>query len=671
MALSVKVYDNGDHTCLVWLPADLQPIPQCRGFAIQRTLNRTQQAFLQNHVGFTDGQQPPAKGQEWKWPIQRYLWWDYSVNPGDQVQYQVIPVIGPNAQSLRLATELASPQTPVVEITGQDGKSIAAYFNRGIIASQWVARELAAEEKNQQANKTALMSVVKQPGDPLRNGLSGLLRPQLLKMMQDVKAQGGKAFAALYELNDPELLDAMRAIGANFNLILGNGAFKPPDNDENEEIRAQLKQENSIHVFDRLVSSGHFAHNKILICCDSGGKAQRVLSGSTNWTVTGLCTQANNGLIIDDPEVADAYLQQWQRLQQASNGFPPELVKANSTQKTFTVNGAQVSVWFTPTDAMEDLQQARRLINQAQEGILFLFFNPGTFQDDPNRWTLLQSILYRHHEESNPDYNPNLYIRGVVNQEIQGLTEDAVPADEKTPTRIAKIRKGGHLNPQLDPANPVHPVALVTGGMEPPLRLGADVQVPANIKAKFHDWEQELLGASQVMIHSKCVVIDPFGEHPVVMTGSHNLGPKASSKNDDNLVIIEGNAALAQAYAVNIIAIFQEYRFRHYVAQHSVDPNAWHGLEDNDTWQQGYVTGDAEAELGFWLGQKPAAASAASQKPAAATATPVKAVQTTAAARVGAGRLKPADKKLQRANVHTTPRKSHATGRHQQIGKKK
>ncbi len=46
MALSVKVYDNGDHACLVWLPTDLQPIPQCRGFAIQRTLNGTQQSFL-------------------------------------------------------------------------------------------------------------------------------------------------------------------------------------------------------------------------------------------------------------------------------------------------------------------------------------------------------------------------------------------------------------------------------------------------------------------------------------------------------------------------------------------------------------------------------------------------------------------------------------------------
>jgi len=37
MSLELKVYDNGDHTCLVWLPTDGKPTPNCRGFAIKRT----------------------------------------------------------------------------------------------------------------------------------------------------------------------------------------------------------------------------------------------------------------------------------------------------------------------------------------------------------------------------------------------------------------------------------------------------------------------------------------------------------------------------------------------------------------------------------------------------------------------------------------------------------
>jgi hypothetical protein len=289
----------------------------------------------------------------------------------------------------------------------------------------------------------------------------------------------------------------------------------------------------------------------------------------------------------------------------------------------------------------------------------------------------LQSILYRHQPESNPYYNSNLYIRGVVNQEIQGVTEDSLPADQKAPNQVAKIRKGAHLNPKLDPANPVHPVALITGGVEPPLRLDEDVQVPANIKAKFHNWVPELLGASQVMIHSKCVVIDPFGEHPVVITGSHNLGPKASGKNDDNMVIIEGNAALAQAYAVNIISIFQQYRYRHYVGEHTA-PNAWHGLEDNDTWQQGHLTGDAEAEMQFWLGKTPASAGGSIQTPqkavsatASASDTPSAATPAKAAtAGAGTARHQPVPHETHLQNEHKASQKAHFQSHHNPKGKK-
>ncbi len=88
--------------------------------------------------------------------------------------------------------------------------------------------------------------------------------------------------------------------------------------------------------------------------------------------------------------------------------------------------------------------------------------------------------------------------------------------------------------------------------------------VPKNIKDTFHAWETEVLG-SGVHVHSKVIVLDPFGANPVVMTGSHNLGFEASSANDDNLMIVEGNAPLAAAYAANIIAIYQAYRWNAYV----------------------------------------------------------------------------------------------------------
>jgi phosphatidylserine/phosphatidylglycerophosphate/cardiolipin synthase-like enzyme len=585
MSIELKVYDNGDHTCLVWLPEDDKPIPNCRGFSIRR-LQNGQESYLHGLVGFSDTDKLDPNAP-WKFPLQRFLWWDYLVKPGDKVQYSVVPVIGANKDQLSLDSGNASPLTPEMEITGQSTPHIAAYFNKGIVAAQWVSRALASEPKN-----SKIKDLVAKTGDPLRNSLSGLLRPNILSLLADAKKNGNKIFAALYELNDPELIAGLTALGKDCNLILANGAFKdnnPPDNDENSAVRKQLKPH--INVFDRIVKKGHFGHNKFVVFCDSNGTPQRVLTGSTNWTSSGLCTQANNAIIIDDPAVAADFYAAWQRIKDAGNDYTPELVNGNSSAKTHQVDGCPVTPWFVRTSAAQDLEFARTLINSAKEGILFLFFNPGTFQQDPKHWTLLQNILERHNQSS-PNFNADLYFCGVVNQEIPQLTEAGPP------------KKGKKPGP-LDPTVNADPVTLYQNGVESPQRLSHDVLVPHNIKTQFHDWEKELLGASMVNIHSKVIVLDPFGENPAVMTGSHNLGFKASNANDDNLVIIQGNAPLAVAYAINIVAIFQTYRWNSYVEAHRADPNVWHGLVDDDKWQDSYLTGDELKEIKFWLGVLP------------------------------------------------------------------
>jgi phosphatidylserine/phosphatidylglycerophosphate/cardiolipin synthase-like enzyme len=604
MSIELKVYDNGDHTCLVWLPSDQQPIQKCRGFAIQRirkaSTGKEQTDYLHGFVGFTDKDTLDPKNPGLFKPLQRFMWWDYLIDPGDIVQYSVIPVTGEDKDHLSLNTGLASSLTEKMTITGQCTGHISAYFNKGIVAAQWVSRAMDKEPK-----KSSIQNLIKTLNDPLRDALSGLLRPEITSLLADAKKAGGKIYALLYELNDPELINALVAFGQDCNLILGNGAFKPPDNDENKAVRAQLKSK--IRVYDRIVTSGHFAHNKVVVVCDAAGKPLRVLTGSTNWTSSGLCTQANNGLIVDDPEVAQDYLDAWNRIHAAGNGFPPNLITANSTAKTFAVDGCSVTPWHVPTSHAQDLDYARKLINGAKEGILFLFFNPGTFQPDdtPEKWTLLQNVLNRHHQENNAYYNPNLYIKGVVNQDIPYLTTDTPPKAPKTGPKVKKVPVAS-----MDPTAAAHPVALYSNGVEAPDRLSHDVLVPDNIKQQFHDWEKELLRAGIVNIHSKVIVLDPFGQNPVVMTGSHNLGFKASSKNDDNLIIIEGNGALAAAYAINIIAIFQTYRWNSYVEAHRQDPKEWHGLEDDDTWQAGHLTGDNLAELKFWLGEEEAAGGA-------------------------------------------------------------
>ena len=578
MSIDLKVYNNGDHTALIWFPKNGKPIKDCRGFGIRRVLNGTE-SYLHNFVGFSETQVPdPAN--PWKFPIQRYMWWDYKVIQGDVVQYSIVPVVGPDQTKLQLSPADASPLSDKITVSSSMSPNMNVYFNKGIVSAQWVSRAL-----DKLGNNPKLKDVISDPKNELRVALSGMLRPALLDKLAEVKKNGGQIYGSLYELNDPELLGALTALGKNCHLILANGAFKtntPPDNDENMAIRKTLK--NQVDLYDRLVQLGHFAHNKIIIFCDSKGTPQSVLTGSTNWTITGLCTQANNGLIINDANLAAYYFSEWQQIKAAGSGYPASFATFNSTPKTLTIDGAKVTQWFVPTTAAQDLEYARTLIRNAKDGILFLFFNPGVYADGIKpkvQWTLLQDIIDRHDQKS-ANYDPALYIQGVVNQEINGLTSPYDPAK-------AVAKKSGKAAP---------PVSLIGGSA--PGNLSPESMVPKNIKDKFFNWEKEIMNVG-VHIHSKVIIVDPFGDHPVVMTGSHNLGFKASSKNDDNLCIIEGNGALAAAYAINIIATYQNYRWNANVEANRNNPKFWHGLEDDDTWQNSYLTGKDLAELNFWM----------------------------------------------------------------------
>jgi len=58
------------------------------------------------------------------------------------------------------------------------------------------------------------------------------------------------------------------------------------------------------------------------------------------------------------------------------------------------------------------------------------------------------------------------------------------------------------------------------------------------------------LDAGHASAHSKIMIIDADSA-PVVITGSYNFTHAAQYRNAENLLILRGNPALAQAYAIN------------------------------------------------------------------------------------------------------------------------
>src|SRR6185503_10689897 len=141
-----------------------------------------------------------------------------------------------------------------------------------------------------------------------------------------------------------------------------------------------------------------------------------------------------------------------------------------------------------------------------------------------------------------------------------------------------------------------------------PKTMPLRVAIPGIIMDKARKWFAKETRFNMVMIHSKTIVIDPFGKKPVVITGSHNLGPKASGKNDDNFVLIENSPELAEQYAVNIASVFAHYKMRYNQAKAAQDakakkkkpPQPYDGNKDDDKWQDWYKGPEKVQEIDFW-----------------------------------------------------------------------
>src|SRR5207249_1922681 len=117
--------------------------------------------------------------------------------------------------------------------------------------------------------------------------------------------------AALYELGDEELIAKLETLGKRLFIVLSN-AVKIEERskkklDSNADARTRLGQTGSTK-WDRIMPSNHIGHNKFLVYVDRKGDPQAVLLGSTNWTSTGLSTQTNNTIVVEDPKLAARYL---------------------------------------------------------------------------------------------------------------------------------------------------------------------------------------------------------------------------------------------------------------------------------------------------------------------------------------------------------------------------
>lgn len=495
------------------------------------------------------------------------------------------------------------------------GGAIRATYTNGILSTQNLLQQLTAARKARGEAAPAHVSPgptlgvspgllaelkrdIPEAGNAIRTFLTGDVLSFLQTLMDRAEAGAGELYLALYELHDKELIDQLvrlAGLGKAHVILSTAGKYdpnpkpkkgQPPPpgpkkpviwDTENHPARAKLHAA-SANVQDRLFNNDdHIGHNKFTVYVE-GGVAKAVLTGSTNWTETGLCTQSNNALLIEDAAVAARYLAYWKRLEadpqpaggadiasgqgaHAETGFAPSKgvqgakLRTDNAVPTAPITLAdgktQVETLFSPNTQAKtktgtsptpvDLARVYSLMDGAHDAILFLTFLPGLSGK--------QNIIGEAAKLAKA--KPKLLVQGAISD------PSALPPDDPgQPTEYTKPDGSKAKLPQR---------AI----WWPDGHDGRVVMVrAAAVTAPTGDLQPELLSAGHAIIHDKIIVLDPLD--PVrctVITGSHNLGYKASYQNDENLLIIRGNQPLAISYAVHVLDVYDHYVMRAKLAE--------------------------------------------------------------------------------------------------------
>ncbi len=593
-------FSNNDVITIAWSFGE-KPVG-CIGFAIYRIDHQNVAKALPNKAVFENTKDSGNRSSE-KFPIQKFYWKDVyarleAEESGNRTfTYKIVPMEGTPGNVHPMTTYLPLLTDPVT-ISPNVGNNMKAYFNRGIISTQRIANYL---KKNNDSRP--LRDIVGEyPGNnELRDSLSGDMVEALTEFMARAK-DSGRIYAGLYELHDEQLIESLCKLGNRLSIVLSNSVAKIKDPtggthvnrkgktvdneiniDTNDDARELLIRANADH-YARKMPNGHIGHNKFLVYEDSAGIPQAVLFGSTNWTSTGLCTQSNNTMVIEDRQFAERYRDYWHQIKDDTIGAGSKKTALqgagfrtwNSEGKKIKVDGINLQSWFSPNTpkarssnhATElrppDMEKVVEAINSAQQAILFLAFYPGS--PCIANWTASALKVKK-----------DLFVRGMVTNNTASESFYYELMDEVPPKREKKQR------------------------VKEDFRVGSAQAFDGTVMPE--GWIKEILKAGFAIIHDKIMVIDPFSKNCKVITGSHNLGHKASYDNDENMVIIEGNKKLALAYATHILDIYDHFNYRIYYKKYGKGTNAFL-KPSSELFLKQYFKESGEpnsAQLRFWM----------------------------------------------------------------------
>jgi hypothetical protein len=475
-------------------------------------------------------------------PIQKYRWTHVPGSTHQGLQpiigayiYSVTPRYFDADQSMQpIDTSLTVKVT--VPVGPFKKGSLALGFTRGYMQSQAFAHHFGPQALLQPTGHALLYNTAQQAGTNAQGQsftyadeylwMGSTARVQVFNLLNEVLNNTSlhlDMFA--YDLNEPDILQTLLQLAkvGRVRIILDNAALhtnkaKPTPEDQ----FTALFQKQGKNQGDILRGSfGRYSHDKVLIVSNNGSAAQ-VLTGSTNFSVTGLYVNANHVLVFNDASVAQEYAKVFQQSWQVLTQFPTTSKKAAAAFAS------------TPLATQPFKDQSTTVPKMS------ITFSPHSANDTN---TILGDISARINAEASAPKGSVLFAVMQLNNSQTPVYDDLNTIHNKQSIfsyGISDAPEGTYLYAVGKKTG-----VLVTG-------KPSSVTLPPPF-----DQVHSIAGHE---IHDKFVVCGLNGPDPVVYCGSSNLATGGEESNGDNLLKIQ-DADVATAFAIEALLLVDHYAF--------------------------------------------------------------------------------------------------------------
>jgi hypothetical protein len=553
--LILKAYQGDNKTLLAFNFSDKSLATNLAGFTIQCQIPGGQPFYLYNFLQFeTPGTLAPGTTDPHltvNAPIQKFRWVDFAhaadttggpVVTGDYI-YTVTPRYF-DGQARMLPLDATKSVSVTVKVGPFASGALKLGFTRGYMQSQAYDRHFGVKTPVQPSGRGLQFDTSTQAGtnpqgqavtfEQIYEFMGATAREQVFDVLNQVLKDATlhlDVFA--YDLNEPDVVAGFLQLAkeGRIRIILDSASLHMPTTVKGKTtspleaaFQTAFEQQAKDPTMLKRGCFARYSHDKVLIVSKiaaAGNVPQRVLTGSTNFSVTGVYVNANHVLVFDDPAVAAYYTQVFE--------------KSWTVLTTEAVSKAEASAFAATTFATTAFTPKVAGVKG-----MSINFSPHTTADAAK---VLGAIADRVQAETTASNGSVLF---------------AVMEMAKSVSPVCAALMKVHATQTLfsygisdDPGG----IALYAPGSKTGVLVTGKPSV--GLLPPPFDAVPSIMGHE---IHDKFVVCGLNGPDPVVWCGSSNLATGGEQENGDNLLEIH-DADVAMAFAIEALLLVDHYNF--------------------------------------------------------------------------------------------------------------